>query len=298
MINYQKNWFNISIEEKIAFREKVMAAVRELYSHMNVRSAEAGDVDHFLIENKENTVRITAPLRDVYYRFMISAKTTDDLKTTIIEEFGAVINKTDDPEELAKEPEFAWIDIKDLVRLQLLRIENIPAYTIDLPFGGEVAAAFIIDKRDEELSYFIKPAMLDSWNMTQDELYPVAMANLSSLASGFEIVGTHTPRKEMWNEDGAPFSSTSLLLPSMRELLAQNVGLPFRFGIPSIFRFYAWADIADEKYQIEMKAKMERELKRLPHPLSDMIFEVDEKGQISVVKPQPVVPPVPLTSNN
>lgn len=54
------------------------------------------------------------------------------------------------------------------------------------------------------------------------------------------------------------------------------------------------ADIEDENYQIEQKAKMEREMDRYPSPLTLDIYEVDTTGQIKLVKPQPEIPRVPL----
>jgi hypothetical protein len=72
----------------------------------------------------------------------------------------------------------------------------------------------------------------------------------------------------------------------------------FRFGIPSRHRLFCWGDIEDEAYQREMKARMEREMSQMPSPLTSIIYEVGTNGEMSIVKPQPEVLPVPLVSNN
>ncbi|MEQ1646617.1 MAG: hypothetical protein ABL959_24395, partial [Pyrinomonadaceae bacterium] len=146
--------------------------------------------------------------------------------------------------------------------------------------------------------YWVSPAMIEGWEKTQDEVFKEAFDNLEDLAEGIEIVGTNTPRRELWPEKGIHAASTCLLLPSLRYLIDQTIGSPFRFGIPSRHRFYAWVDIEDEKCQIEQKAKMHREMDRYPSPLTSNIYEVDTQGNISLVKPQPQIPPMPLVSNN
>jgi hypothetical protein len=298
MINYQKVWATLDLDEKIAFRDRTIAVVREIYPHYIVRPLEPTDADRFFVGNKQDNVRVKVPLRDLYARFSTTAKTNDELKDAIIAEYAGILNQADDVSIATEVPEFTWSDVRERARLQHVRLEEIPEGKLHYPFGDEVVTAFVIDRPEDGLMFWITQEMLDGWERTQEELFKVAMENLANVSDGIELVGTKTPREELWPEKGQAFASTCLLLPSLRYLIAQTIGSPFRFGIPSRHRFYAWIDIEDEKYQIEMKAKMEREMDRFPSPLTSKMFEVDTQGQIKLVKPQPVVPPVPFIGNN
>lgn len=285
-------------DEKIAFRDRVIKAVQEIYPHYIVRPLEVSEADRFFVGNKQDNVRIKVPLRDLFVRFSTSGKSHEDLKDAIFAEYAGMLNMAEDASVATDVPEFTWNDARELARLQHFRLDEIPEGTLHFPFGDEVVTALVIDRPNESLMYWIKQEMLDSWGKTMDELFKQAMENLAGLADGIELAGTKTPREELWPVKGQGFASTCLLIPDVRYLIAQTIGSPFRFGIPSRHRFYAWIDIEDENYQIEMKAKMERELDRFPSPLTSKIYEVDAQGQIKLVKPQPVIPPVPFTSNN
>ena len=298
MINYQKVWAGLDTDEKIAFRDSTIKAVQEIYPHYIVRPLDPSDADRFFVGNKQDNVRVTVPLRDLFARFSVTAKTNEDLKDAIFDVYAGMLNMAEDASIAAEEPEFTWNDAREHARIQHVRLDEIPDGKLHYPFGDEVVTALVIDRSNEGVMYWITQKMLDRWEKTQDELFKVAIDNLATLADGVELVGTKTPREEIWPDKGLAFASTCLLLPSLRYLIAQTIGSPFRFGIPSRHRFYAWIDIEDEKYQIEMKAKMERELDRMPSALTSKIFEVDTQGQIKLVKPQPHIPPVPFTSNN
>ncbi len=298
MINYQKVWAGLDLDEKIAFRDRVIMAVQEIYPHYIVRPLEPGDADRFFVGNKQDNVRIKVPLRDLYVRFSGTGKTNEDLKNAIFDVYAGTLNLAEDASVAAAEPQFTWSDVREHGRVQHVRLEEIPEGKLHLPFGEDVVTAFVIDRPQDGLMYWLTQEMLDSWGKTMEELFKVAMENLADLSDGIEIVGTNTPRNELWPEKGLAFASTCLLLPSLRHLIAQTIGSPFRFGIPSRHRFYAWIDIEDANYQIEQKAKMERELDRWPSALTSKIYEVDAQGQIKLLKPQPEIPPVPFTSNN
>ena len=298
MINYQKVWATLDLDEKIAFRDRTIKAVQEIYPHYIVRPLEPGDADRFFVGNKQDDVRIHVPLRDLFARFSTTGKTNENLKDAIFNEYSGVLNKAEDASVAGEEPEFTWDDVRQHARIQHVRLEEIPEGKLHFPFGDEIVTALVIDLPREAVMYWITQEMLDSWGKTMDDLFPVAMENLENLAEDLELVGTKTPREELWPDKGPAFASTCLLLPSLRNLIAQTIGSPFRFGIPSRHRFYAWIDIEDENYQIEQKAKMERELDRYPSALTSKIYEVDTQGQIKLIKPQPQIPPVPFTSNN
>jgi hypothetical protein len=299
MINYQKVWATLDLDERIAFRDMTIRAVQEIYPDYIVRPLDPKDADRFFVGNKQDNVRIKVPLRDLFARYSVTGRTSADLKEAIFAEYAGMLNQAEDVSVATDMPEFTWDDVRDHARPQHVRLDEISEGKIHFPFGDEVTTALVIDRPQDGLMYWLTQEMLDSWGKTMDDLFKEAMENLGDLSDGIEIVGTITPRKELWPEKGPAFASTCLLLPNMRRLIADTIGAPaYRFGIPSRHRFYAWIDIEDENYQREQKAKMEREMDRYPSPLTSKIYEVDTQGQIQLVKPQPEIPPVPLISNN
>ena len=298
MIDYQKSWAMLDVNERIKFRDRVIAAVQEIYPHYIVRPFEAGDSDRFFVGNKQDDVRITAPLRDLYIRFCLSGKEDEDLKETIFTEYAGMLNLADDAAIIEEQQEFTWSDAREYVRPELVRNDEMREDTLHLPFGADVSTVLIIDRPQDQMNYFISQKMLDLWDMTLEDVYKVAMDNLGTISDGLEIVGTRTPHEELWNDKGHEWSSSCLLLPNMRNLLAETIGSPFRFAIPSRHRFYAWIDIDDEQRQSKMIAKLEREIDLWPKYLTTTIYEVDTQGQISIVKPQPTAPIIPTTIDN
>ena len=297
MIDYRQVWTTLGLEERLAFRDRSIRAVQEIYPHYIVRAVTPGDGERFFVANKQDNVRMTVSLRDLFVRWSTSGKTHEALKEAIFNEYTGVLNMAEDVSATV-EPDFAWDDIKDEVRLQHVRLDEIPEGKLHMPFGDEVVTAYVIDRPDEGLMYWVTDDMRVMWDVTAEDLLKRSMENLARLAHGIQFAGLETPHQELWSHEGHGFASTCLLISPIRYLIAQTIGSPFRFGIPSRHRFYAWTDIDDENFQIKMKAKMQREMDRYPSPLTSKIYEVDTQGQIKLLKPQPEVPQVPLVSNN
>jgi hypothetical protein len=301
MINYQKTWATLDIDEKMAFRDMTIKAVQEIYPHYIVRPMEPTEADCFFVGNKQENVRIQVPLRDLYIRFSATGRSRSDLKDTIFEVYAPTLNRADDYTVAIEVPEFTWSDVRDYAKPQHVRTLEVHDTLghIYYPLGAEVVTALAMERPQDDVAYFITREMLTGWDKSEEELFKEAMDNLSDLAQNMAFVGSKTPRTELWNEMGTGFASTCIMLGGVRRLIADTMGVPsFRFGIPSRHRLFCWGDITDENYQREMKARMEREMAQMPYPLTSMIYEVGANGEMSIVKPQPVVPPVPLVSNN
>lgn len=91
-MNFQHTWTELPPDEKVEFRDRVIAAVQEIYPHYIIRSREPDNGDAFFVGNKQDDVRITVPLRDLYIRFALTGKTHDDLKETIFVEYAGMLN--------------------------------------------------------------------------------------------------------------------------------------------------------------------------------------------------------------
>lgn len=300
-INYQKTYETLSYEEKIEFRDLTIKVIQEVYPHYSLKPFEPQNPDVIYITNQEDNVRIQFPLRDLYARFSQTARTRADLKDTVLSDYASIFKKIEDVEyfQNLKEPE--WAEASNLVQPRLTNIEILPDELesfVYFPFGKGVVTAFIIYNSDEKMNAWISKELLEKWNVTAEELNKKALDNLADITEGMEFVGKSKPHDYLWNNKGSDYSASAILLGGMRYLLAQTIGSPYRFCVPSSFVIYSWAELDDEEFQIEMKAMMEREHSRLPGRLSTNIYEVDENGQIKQIKEQPKNPATQSFHNN
>jgi hypothetical protein len=301
-VNYQKTYDTLSYEEGIEFRDLVMELIAEIYPYYRVTPFEAQNPDVIYITNQEDNIRIHFPLRDLYTRFSQTARTRTDLKDKILSDYADAFKMLDeDIETLHNSNVPEWTEARDSVEPRLMRIEefseDIEEYVF-VPFGeGIINCLIIYDEEDRRLTR-IRKTTLEKWNITIEELFERAMENFAVKMEGLELVGTAKPRGILWNETGRDYTATAILLGDVRYLIGQTIGTPFRFGVPSSFAFYSWAELDNEDFQIEMKAMIKREYDRQPKRLSTNIYEVNENGDVKQIKNQPEITAPPTISNN
>lgn len=299
-INYQKTYDALSYEEGVEFRDLTIKVIQEIYPHYVIQPAEPQNPWVIYVANQEDNVRIQCPLRDLYNHFVQTARTKSDLKDTILNNYAEILKQVElDVDELDQKP--IWSEVSDRVHPRLTRIEEFGddlESLVHLPFGEGVVTAFVISLPEEGMVKWIRKDLLEEWNISFEDLHKKAIDNLGDVTEGIELVGTAKPHSFLWNEKGHDYAATSILLGGMRYLIAQTIGSPYRFCVPSAFVIYSWAELEDEEFQTEMRAMMQREHNRLPGRLSTNIYEVDEKGQIKQIKDLPENPKTPTFSNN
>src|SRR5687767_15291846 len=195
MINYQKVWANLDIDEKIAFRDMTIKAVQEIYPHYIVRPMEPTEADCFFVGNKQENVRIQVPLRDLHIRWSATGRSKADLKDMIFEVYAPTLNRAEDYSVAIEVPDFTWGDVRDYAKPQHVRTAEVidTLGHIYYPFGAEVATAIVMERPQDDVAYFITREMLAGWERTEQELYKEAMDNLGDLAENMAMVGTITP---------------------------------------------------------------------------------------------------------
>jgi len=299
-INYKKTYDLLSHEEGIEFRDLTIELVKELYPHYSVKPEEIQNPDIIVITNQDDNVRIKLGLRDLYTRFIETARTRTDLKDTILSDYAHAFSKIEDAEYFQNPKEYTWADARDFVQPRLMKIEkfhdDLESF-VYFPFGEGLVNAMIICEPDDLMNTRIRKEWLEKWNKTAEEVYIKALENFADVNEGLELVGTGKPHDYLWNQKGRDFSATAILLGSLRYLIAQTIGSPYRFSVPSNFVFFCWAELDDDEFQIEMKALIEREHDRLPGRLSTNIYEVDDKGQIKQIKETKDKPEPPKPQN-
>jgi len=301
-INYQKTYDTLSYEEGIEFRDMTMKVIREIYPHYLVTPESPQNPDVIHVANAENNVRIVCPLRDVYNSFSAKGKTESDLKEIILNEYSHILKQIEkfDLEEQTRE--FSWIEAQAFVQPRLTRIEefkgDVEKY-VHLKFSEEIITLLaLVSPNEDGLIKRITKEQFEKWGITFEELYKKALDNLGELAETMEIIGTGKPKSMLWNETGFEFAASTILLGGMRYTIHQTIGSPYRFGMPSSFVLYFWREFENEEFQIEMKAMIKRSFDTMSSRLSDKIYEVNEKGEIKIVKDIADVPETPLFSNN
>lgn len=301
-INYKKTYETLSYEEGIEFRDLTIKTIQGIYPHFVVTPAEPQNPDVIYVANQENNVRVVCPLRDLYKHFMNTAMTNHDLKEIILNNFSHIFKQIDefDIEEIDREK--SWLEVRDFVYPRLTKIvefdDDLEQF-VYFPFGEDLATVLVIMPPEKEgIIRQIRKEWLEKWDISVDDLHKQAMDNFGTLTDGMAIVGTAKPKGIMWNEKGEEYAASSILLGGMRYLISQYVGSPYRFGIPSSFAFYCWSELDNQEFQIEMRAMIKRQFETMPASLTTNIYEVNEKGEIKLVKDIPEVPEAQFISNN
>lgn len=300
-INYQKTYASLDVDERMAFRDLTIQVMKEIYPHYIIRPLETNDPDVIFITNKQDNVRIHFPLHDLYAHFAPSARTRADLKDKVLSHYSVMLKMAEDAEVIRDTSHVTWAEAKERVYPRLLRIEELhdPDLYPKFPFGEDVFTTFVFDNDVEEnLVHRVDVKMLERWEITLEQLAETALKNFARMTDRMEFVGTMPPRGYLRTDSSQEYTSAIILIGGARATIAENVGSPFRFGIPSRYIMYAWSELDDADFQTEMTAMMEREFERLPSKLTTKIFEVDEKGQIKQLKNQPEIKTPPNVSNN
>jgi len=301
-INYQKTYDTLSYEEGIEFRNLTIEVIQEVYPHYRITPFEPQNPDIIFIINQEDNVRIQFPLRDLYTRFTQTAQTRTDLKDTILNDYADTFKTIEDSDYFLNREVPEWSEAIDFIQPRLANSEDFPEDALEsfvyFPFGEGVIIVLLIIHPDHAANWQVTRKMLEKWDITAEDAHKKAMENFAGLTEGMELVGSGKPHAYLWNEKGTEYAATAILLGGMRYLIAQTIGSPFRFGIPSVHVFYCWTELEDEEFQTASRAMIKRQHDTMPGRLSTNIYEVGEDGNIKQLKNQPEIPDAPAISNN
>ncbi len=300
-INYKKTYENLDYDERMELRDLSIKAIREIYPDYIVQPLNPNDPDIIFIRNQQNNVRVKMGLRLIYVRFVDTARTKNDLKDIIYDHFAPMLKMVEDVELIKDHSNLTLAEAKDRLYPRLARKDEFPNVEdiVSFPFGEDLVTAFFYDDPDEEgLLTRVSREMCDRWEISDQELYKIAMKNFMERMPALDLVGTEPPHGYLRTDSSDEYTATAILIGDFRYTVAQTIGTPFRFGVPSRYLIIAWSELDDEEYQIEMRAWMKREFDRLPSRLTEKIYEVNDKGEVSQLKNLPELPTIPRTSNN
>ncbi len=109
-----------------------------------------------------------------------------------------------------------------------------------IPFTEEVSIGFVA-REDGRYSY----VMQHDVDTPSDQLLTLALANLATLEEGVALKVARPPGATVvWIEAPDNFGAVRLLLPSVKEMLFQELGSDFLFTIPSRDLILCWTAAA------------------------------------------------------
>lgn len=142
-----------------------------------------------------------------------------------------------------------------------------------LPLVGDVQIALVLAY--EGRSRFVRASDLDSWALTAAEGLAIAVLNLGSRCPQPKLVRLETDGGTVVvSRTGDGLDSARLLLPSVRETFARELGDPFLVAVPHRDTLLACA-VGAEPLGVAFAQRVEADAARAPHAISARVYVHD-----------------------
>ncbi len=194
----------------------------------------------------------------------------DMVRQTIIEHFARIVKLTDT--ELATLPE-GWEEAKSRVRLQLMPAGFARAgVSITYPFLEEVLVSIVVDA--EHGYAYVRSEDVERWNVGLIDLYEAACENLQNASQNLGISFYPGPPAIVALDTTDGYAAARLLLPSLRQFVAEKIGTPFYAGIPNRDFLIMWSQSGDKQFNERMQQQLIEDTESRSHPLSARVLTV------------------------
>ncbi|MFK7989097.1 MAG: hypothetical protein AB8I08_23970 [Sandaracinaceae bacterium] len=142
-------------------------------------------------------------------------------------------------------------------------------------FDARLELTFVLSY--EGRARYVHGADLESWSQDVDTLTRQAVENLAARSEGARFGRVDTEAGALVvARTGDGLDGARLLLPSLHEVLSEELGSPFLCAVPH--RDALLACPADKRIVETLRARAAKDFKRAPHPASPSLFEVSERG--------------------
>ncbi|HJL20408.1 MAG TPA: hypothetical protein RMH99_32375 [Sandaracinaceae bacterium LLY-WYZ-13_1] len=141
--------------------------------------------------------------------------------------------------------------------------------------GGAVELTFVLayDGR----ARYVREAELGGWKRSFDDALAAALRNLAAASERARFARIDTPDGPLVvARTGDGLDGARLLLPSLHEVLAPELGSPFRVAVPHRDALLACA--AEPALERALAEQVRRDAARAPHPVSARLFRVTPAG--------------------
>jgi uncharacterized protein YtpQ (UPF0354 family) len=263
------------LDEKNAFRKQVITLLTKKFPNFSFDVGK--DSDTIDVKGNEG-IDLTLGLTNLKSNFLHTSQTPKDLEDLVNEQFATLELKSEFVKNLEKPESFN--DVKSKLILQIMPIEyagKMPL--IQFPLGNQVIVGIAID--DEKFYRYATIKDLETWEVSENEVYQIAETNLNEKSKGIEMMAIPNNLVIVSTLDG--FDAARILLPEMIDVFAKNLGLPFYFGIPNRDFLICFAANADDEMRQNISNQVNTDFDEKPYPLSRYTFIVDGKREIKQI---------------
>lgn len=185
----------------------------------------------------------------------------------------------------ATHPSSTWEEERDSVRPQLMeKSERVRADLVHEAFTPEVDVGYVLHRQDNYI--FVTNERLKDWGVSQKKLHQEALGNLQNASDELEVTIANVPGDESAKyitiETGDGYDAARILLPSLREKAAAELGEPYFAGIPTREFLIFWS--ADFPLHTDFSNQVRNEFKSAnDYAVTPEVFEL-RGDRISVTK--------------
>lgn len=260
---YKKN----DLEEQRFFQKRILNLLEKNYPHVKFAKSD----DPLLIFYDENKLGLS----NLYAQFLLTSQTNYELLELATEHFEKVLRL----DRLIENIEKTWEETESLILPQLMPVEYSTKFqAIGFPFGADINVGFVVD--DEKAYRYVTEADLKNWAVGEAELRDAAIGNLAQKSANLKMTHAPPPNAMFVLNTMDSFDAARILLPSLQNFFAENLGKPFYFGVPNRDFLICWSKQGDRNFQNFVKKQIAEDFAERPYPLSGYGFEFEESGNI------------------
>jgi Protein of unknown function (DUF1444) len=165
----------------------------------------------------------------------------------------------------------AWAPIAPRLRPQIMPAsyaEQVPI--VHLPLAEDVLIGIVLDS-DAGYSY-VRQEDAALWGRTPEELFATAVENLNEASRELPMTMFPEPNLAIVIETKDGYDAARILLPNIRQFVAEKLGEPFFAGIPNRDFLIMWSREACEDFQMFCRQRIAADAEQQDHPLSPRIL--------------------------
>lgn len=150
---------------------------------------------------------------------------------------------------------------------------------ISFPLGSTLAIGIVLDGAKGYQYLRWEDAL--RWNKSHRELLDLSLTNLDEASGPLQAQANENEEVKLVaiaTRDG--FDAARILVPALRESLANRLGSPFCFGVPNRDCLICWNLAASPRIAAAIAAQLRKDFQTQPYPLSPNVFQVNAAGVI------------------
>lgn len=255
--------------DSISFRNRVIAIASELFPDVEFHAPV--DEPDVLLAGK-----MQFGLQNIRAKFQLEEQSEQHLRALIETHFGQILHQPLALEELNLD------EIRDQIFPQLMPAEYADGATSHLfssPLASGISIGIVADF-PQTYRYLTKEDLL-RWNLSDQTLYEIAIANLNTASQGLDIqlYGSQT-ETFLAIASGDGYDAARILLPDLHDFISSHLGQTYRFGIPNRDFLICWRIDCSDSFHQNMRGQITQDHSERPYPLSSSVFVKNSEGNI------------------